>query len=73
MKILDLVGHALEPVYGFRSLAAFKSRFKPEYRALYLYYQDPLHLPAIGRALTRAYLPGLSLPQGARLVRDLVK
>jgi phosphatidylglycerol lysyltransferase len=73
VKILDLVGHALEPVYGFRSLAAFKSRFKPEYRALYLYYQDPLHLPAIGRALTRAYLPGLSLPQGARLVRKLVK
>lgn len=72
VRILDLVGHALEPVYGFRSLAAFKSRFKPEYRALYLYYQDPLHLPAIGRALTRAYLPGLSLPQGARLVRNLV-
>jgi lysylphosphatidylglycerol synthetase-like protein (DUF2156 family) len=73
VKILDLVGHALEPVYGFRSLAAFKSRFKPEYRALYLFYQDPLHLPAIGRALTRAYLPGLSLAQGARLVRSLGK
>jgi lysylphosphatidylglycerol synthetase-like protein (DUF2156 family) len=72
VRILDLVGHALEPVYGFRSLAAFKSRFKPEYRALYLYYQDALYLPAIGRALTRAYLPGLSLPQGARLVRKLV-
>ncbi|KQR03399.1 hypothetical protein ASF72_09625 [Arthrobacter sp. Leaf141] len=72
LSILDLVGHALEPVYGFRSLAAFKSRFKPEYRSLYLYYQDPLHLPAIGRALTRAYLPGLSLSQGARLVRKLV-
>lgn len=72
LRILDLVGHALEPVYGFRSLAAFKSRFKPEYRSLYLYYQDPLHLPAIGRALTRAYLPGLSLAQGAKLVRTLV-
>ncbi|MCU1516661.1 MAG: hypothetical protein JWQ75_1382, partial [Pseudarthrobacter sp.] len=69
VRILDVVGHALEPVYGFRSLAAFKSRFKPEYRTLYLYYQDPLHLPAIGRALTRAYLPGLSLRQGARLLR----
>ncbi len=72
LRILDVVGHALEPVYGFRSLAAFKSRFQPEYRALYLYYQDPLQLPAIGRALTRAYLPGLSLRQGARLVRELV-
>jgi phosphatidylglycerol lysyltransferase len=71
-RILDVVGHALEPVYGFRSLAAFKSRFKPDYRTLYLYYQDPLQLPAIGRALTRAYLPGLSLRQGARLLRELV-
>lgn len=73
VRILDVVGRALEPVYGFRSLAAFKSRFKPEYRALYLYYQDPLHLPAIGRALTRAYLPGLSLAQGGRLLRTLVR
>lgn len=72
VRILDVVGHALEPVYGFRSLAAFKSRFKPEYRGLYLYYQDPLQLPAIGRALTRAYLPGLSLRHAARLVRSLV-
>lgn len=72
VRILDVVGHALEPVYGFRSLAAFKSRFQPEYRTLYLYYQDPLQLPAIGRALTLAYLPGLSLRQGARLVRSLV-
>ncbi|MET3919786.1 DUF2156 domain-containing protein [Arthrobacter sp. UYEF20] len=70
--ILDVVGLALEPVYGFRSLATFKSRFKPDYRTLYLYYQDPLQLPAIGRALSRAYLPGLSVRQSARLLRTLV-
>jgi len=71
--ILDVVGRALEPVYGFRSLATFKSRFKPDYRTLYLYYQDPLHLPAMGRALSRAYLPGLSVRQSARLLRTLVR
>ena len=71
--ILDVVGRALEPVYGFRSLATFKSRFKPEYRTLYLYYQDPLQLPAMGRALSRAYLPGLSVRQSARLLADLVR
>ena len=49
-------------MYGFRSLATFKSRFKPDYRTLYLYYQDPLQLPAMGRALSRAYLPGLVRP-----------
>ncbi|ABK03980.1 protein of unknown function DUF470 [Arthrobacter sp. FB24] len=70
--ILDVVGRALEPVYGFRSLATFKSRFKPDYRTLYLYYQDPLQLPAIGRALSRAYLPGLSVRQSARLLRTMV-
>lgn len=70
--ILDVVGRALEPVYGFRSLATFKSRFKPEYRTLYLYYQDPLQLPAMGRALSRAYLPDLSVRQSARLLRTLV-
>ncbi|NHW45780.1 DUF2156 domain-containing protein [Paenarthrobacter sp. MSM-2-10-13] len=70
--ILEVVGQALEPVYGFRSLASFKSRFQPEYRTLYMYYQDPLHLPAIGRALSRAYLPGLSVRHSARLLRSLV-
>jgi lysylphosphatidylglycerol synthetase-like protein (DUF2156 family) len=72
-EILDVVGKALEPVYGFRSLATFKSRFKPDYRTLYLYYQDPLQLPAMGRALSRAYLPGLSVRQSARLLRTLVR
>ncbi|MCA4132169.1 bifunctional lysylphosphatidylglycerol flippase/synthetase MprF [Arthrobacter sp. M4] len=70
--ILNLVGHALEPVYGFRSLASFKSRFKPDYRTLYLYYHDPLQLPAMGRALSQAYLPGLSVRHTARLLRKLV-
>jgi lysylphosphatidylglycerol synthetase-like protein (DUF2156 family) len=71
--ILEVVGRTLEPMYGFRSLAAFKSRFKPEYSTLYLYYQDPLQLPAIGRALSRAYLPDLSVRQSARLLRTLVR
>lgn len=70
--ILDLVGRTLEPVYGFRSLARFKSRFQPEYRTLYMYYQDSLEIPAIGAALSRAYLPGLSVRQTARLLRTLV-
>ena len=38
-----------------------------------LYYQDPLQLPAIGRALSRAYLPDLSVRQSARLLRTLVR
>ncbi|WP_433874265.1 phosphatidylglycerol lysyltransferase domain-containing protein [Sinomonas atrocyanea] len=70
--LLDAVGQALEPVYGFRSLAKFKSRFQPEYHALYMYYLDPLQLPAIGRALAQAYLPGLTMRHRMRLLRQIV-
>lgn len=71
-RLLNAVGHALEPVYGFRSLAKFKSRFQPEYHALYMYYQDPLQLPAIGQALAQAYLPGLTMRHRMRILRQMV-
>lgn len=71
-RILEATGQALEPIYGFRSLARFKSHFQPEYRALYMYYQDTLQLPAIGRALAEAYLPGLTMRHRMRLLRSLV-
>ncbi|WP_136609720.1 DUF2156 domain-containing protein [Sinomonas albida] len=72
-SILEAAGQALEPIYGFRSLARFKSHFQPEYRALYMYYQDSLQLPAIGRALAEAYLPGLTMRHRMRLLRSLVR
>lgn len=70
-KVLDMLGNALEPMYGFKSLASFKSRFQPEHRTLYMFYQDPLALPAIGLAITSAYLPGLSARQSAAIVRQM--
>ncbi len=71
-RVLALLGNALEPMYGFKSLAAFKSRFQPEHRTLYMYYPDPLALPAIGIAVGSAYLPGLSPTQSAGLLRQMV-
>lgn len=71
-RVLALLGNALEPMYGFKSLAAFKSRFQPEHRTLYMYYRDPLSLPAIGLAVGSAYLPGLSPTQSAGLLRQMV-
>ena len=71
-RVLALLGNALEPMYGFKSLAAFKSRFQPEHRTLYMYYQDPLALPSIGLAVGSAYLPGLSPTQSAALLRQMV-
>jgi lysylphosphatidylglycerol synthetase-like protein (DUF2156 family) len=70
-RLLDVIGHALEPVYGFRSLLAFKAKFQPEYRPLHLCYPDPAALPAIGLAIARAYLPDLTARQSARLLARL--
>ncbi|BCW40392.1 hypothetical protein StoSoilB3_19270 [Arthrobacter sp. StoSoilB3] len=71
-KILAMLGNSLEPMYGFKSLAAFKSRFQPEHRTLHMYYQDPLALPSIGLAITAAYLPGLSTRQSTTILKQVM-
>ncbi|MFJ3220691.1 rhomboid family intramembrane serine protease [Kitasatospora sp. NPDC086801] len=70
-RMLDWMGRVLEPVYGFRSLLAFKSKFQPEYRPMYMAYPDPAALPSITRAIGKAYLPHLTPAQGVRLMRRL--
>lgn len=72
-RLLAFLADALEPFYGFRSLAAFKSRFKPVYRTLYMYYQDQLALPSIAFAVAEAYLPSLSARQRAALLGSLLR
>ncbi|WP_146192474.1 DUF2156 domain-containing protein [Cellulomonas sp. WB94] len=71
-RLLDLVGTRLEPVYGFRSLMRFKAKFQPELRPLYLIYADAAALPAIGRAVARAYVPDASLGMLLRLFNRLM-
>ena len=68
-RFLASLSTSLEPIYGFRSLLRFKLKFQPERRPLVMAYPDPVALPRIGFALVRAYLPGLSVRQVARLVR----
>ncbi|MEV7022217.1 rhomboid family intramembrane serine protease [Kitasatospora sp. NPDC093558] len=70
-RMLDWMGRVLEPVYGFRSLLAFKSKFQPEYRPMFMAYPDPAGLPSITRAIGKAYLPHLTAAQGVRLMRRL--
>ena len=60
-RVLDWLGRTLEPVYGFRSLFAFKAKFHPRYIPLYMCYQDPAALPAIGQAIAKAYVPDASV------------
>ncbi|MBS2535588.1 rhomboid family intramembrane serine protease [Catenulispora sp. NF23] len=71
-RFLDVAGRAMEPVYGFRSLLAFKAKFQPEYQPMYMLYPDPATLPAIGNAIGRAYLPHTTPGQLMRLSRKLV-
>jgi phosphatidylglycerol lysyltransferase len=70
-RMLDFLGRSLEPVYGFRSLLAFKRKFQPEFQPLFMAYPDPIALPAIGIALARAYLPSLSMREMAAFARSL--
>ena len=56
-RLLDKLGSSLEPLYGFRSLHAFKAKFAPRYEPIHLAFRDEADLPRIGIALTKAYLP----------------
>ncbi len=67
---LDLLGQALEPYYGFRSLHQFKSKFNPRIEPVYLCFRDEADLPRIGVAIGRAYLPGATTRQLAALARS---
>ncbi|WP_168203726.1 DUF2156 domain-containing protein [Humibacter ginsenosidimutans] len=67
--VLTLLAASLESMYGFRSLLAFKRKFQPELRPLLMAYPDPVSLPAIGLALLRAYLPGLTMRDAMAVLR----
>lgn len=69
--LIDYLGRTLEPVYGFRSLLLFKRKFQPEFAPVFMAFPDPVALPEIGLALTRAYLPALSMREVVTLMRGL--
>lgn len=66
-KLLDTLGAALEPYYGFRSLHTFKKKFNPRFEPVYLAFRDESDLPRIGVAVSRAYLPDATTGQLVRL------
>ena len=70
--LMERLGATLEPVYGFRSLLAYKAKFQPQYVPLYMTYVDSASLPAIANALARAYVPHVSLGQTFTLARRIV-
>lgn len=56
-RLLDYLGEQMEPLYGFRSLLTFKAKFRPRFEPMYLVTPDSGDLPAIGLAISHAYLP----------------
>lgn len=69
--LLDQLGELLEPVYGFRSLHQFKTKFKPRYIPMYMVYPDGAALPRIALSLTAAFLPGAGLKQYASVLSSV--
>lgn len=65
-RVLVSLSRALEPLYGFGSLHAFKAKFNPRTQPMYLLYRDESDLPRIARGLTRAFLPEATMRQLAR-------
>lgn len=69
--LLTFLSKTLEPVYGFQSLHRFKQKFQPDVRSWVMVFPSALDLPAIGLAVTRSYLPHMSVTQAVRAVREL--
>jgi phosphatidylglycerol lysyltransferase len=67
-RALNLLADRLEPFYSFRSLLAFKQKFRPRWEPVYIVFPDLASLPRITLAIVRAYLPGL----GLREVREML-
>ena len=68
--LLNQLGEMLEPVYGFRSLHQFKTKFKPRYEPMYMVFPDEAALPRVGVALTQAFLPDARLRDYASVLRS---
>lgn len=56
--LLRIATRVLEPVYGFRSLYAFKLKFHPRPEPLSICISDPARLGALVLAIADAYIPG---------------
>ena len=70
--LLDKTGATIEPLYGFRSLAASKHKFHPTHTSWNLAYDDELALPSIGLAVVSCYLPDMKTADMAAVVKEFL-
>jgi len=70
--LLDRTGAGIEPLYGFRSLAASKYKFHPTHRGWYLAYDDEMALVSIALAVVSCYLPSMRAADMTAVAREFI-
>lgn len=66
-ELLEGFAARLEPLYGFGSLVAFKSKFGPRFEPIYLAVPDVGALAAVGAAIASAHFPTVGPAAALRL------
>ena len=72
-RAIEALAGILEPVYGFRSLFAFKAKFSPAYVPLFMAYPDPSALATVTNAVLRAYVPHVGPAELTTLLRRVLR
>lgn len=70
-RVLNWLGAAIEPGYGFRTLMNFKRKFQPRFETMWMIYPDSGILPSAAVAIARAYLPDVTFSAAARMAASL--
>lgn len=70
--LLDAVSTMMEPMYGFRSLLAFKKKFQARFVPMYVALPDLGDGPAVSLALARAYVPHMGAREAATMITKVV-
>ncbi len=70
LRVLGRIYDRANAYYHFKSLFAFKSKFKPVWEPVYLAHRDLAGVPGLTMAILRAYVPGLDTAMMARLLGD---
>ncbi len=70
LRVLGRIYERADTYYHFKSLFAFKSKFKPSWEPVYLAHRDLAGVPGTTMAILRAYIPGLDAPMMARFLGD---
>jgi phosphatidylglycerol lysyltransferase len=56
-KLVKFLFRNLDHIYGYKSLFAFKRKYRPEWKERYVAYRRGVHLPLVGLALVRVHAP----------------